>query len=271
MRPCADAPDHPHWRWRDRVLDNAGPMAHETTVLDVGCGEGLIGFGALERGAGDVVFSDISSDLLGVCRARALELGIADRCRFVQAPAEHLGPIESESVDVAATRSVLIYVADKAAAFRELARVLRPEGRVSLFEPINRFARTSGDTWAGYDLSAIPKISRKVRAVYDELQPPDTDPMLDFDERDLVRLAEASGFFPIHLELSAEIERTKPVDWDDFVSRAWNPRIPSLLDVMEQTLTSGEREQLTAHLGPLVEAGAGVHRMALALLWGTKA
>ena len=41
------------------------------------------------------------------------------------------------SVDVVTTRSVLIYVKDKAAALREFYRVLKPGGRVSLFEPIN--------------------------------------------------------------------------------------------------------------------------------------
>src|SRR4026209_1001803 len=55
---------------RDKVLDRAELAAGET-LLDVGCGEGLIGFGALERGAGHVVFSDISDDLLDLCRAGA--------------------------------------------------------------------------------------------------------------------------------------------------------------------------------------------------------
>jgi SAM-dependent methyltransferase len=37
------------------------------------------------------------------------------------------------------TRSVLIYVQHKDAAFREFHRVLRPGGRVSIFEPINNY------------------------------------------------------------------------------------------------------------------------------------
>src|SRR5690242_8924365 len=77
--------------------------------------------------------------LLDVCRQAATELGVLDRCRFVEASAENLGSIEDKSADVVTTRSVLIYVEEKAAAFGEFARVLRPGGRISLWEPINRF------------------------------------------------------------------------------------------------------------------------------------
>src|SRR6266496_287925 len=55
---------------RDKVLDRARFAAGES-LLDVGCGEGLTGFGALERGADHVVFSDISQDLLDFCRETA--------------------------------------------------------------------------------------------------------------------------------------------------------------------------------------------------------
>src|SRR3954471_22611846 len=123
---------------RDRVLDGAGLREGET-LLDVGCGEGLIGFGALERGAGHVVFSDISGDLLDFCREAAEAAGVADRCSFVKAGAEELAGVDDASVDVVTTRSVLIYVRDKARAFGEFARVLRSGGRASMFEPINRF------------------------------------------------------------------------------------------------------------------------------------
>ncbi|MEE9216651.1 MAG: class I SAM-dependent methyltransferase [Anaerolineales bacterium] len=56
---------------RDRVLDNAG-VNEGDTLLDVGCGDGLVAFGALERTkTGTVIFSDISQDLLAHCRAIA--------------------------------------------------------------------------------------------------------------------------------------------------------------------------------------------------------
>jgi arsenite methyltransferase len=254
---------------RDRVLDLAQIREGET-LLDVGCGEGLIGFGALERGAATVIFSDISRDLLTFCREAATDLGVLDRCRFVEASADALLPIGNASVDVVTTRSVLIYVADKSAAFREFGRVLRPGGRISLFEPINRFALRAADTWAGYDLAPLGDLSTRLLAVYDAIQPRDSDPMLDFDERDLSRLAEDAGFFPIRLVLDAEITSVTPRAWDGFLDSSGNPNIPTLREAMQEVFTPPERERFSAYLRPLVESGSGTWRMASAHVAATK-
>lgn len=254
---------------RDKVLDLARLVEGEM-LLDVGCGEGLIAFGALERGAARVIFSDISDDLLALCREAATDLAVVDRCHFVKAPADKLDGIADASVDVVTTRSVLIYVADKRAAFAEFARVLRPRGRISLFEPINRFALRAENTWAGYDLEPLGEVGDKLRAVYDALQPRDSDPMLDFDERDLILLAEETGFFPIELYLDAEIRLAEPRSWEGFLNSSGNPNIPTFAEAMEQALTAAERERLVAHLRPLVEQGRGEWRMASAHLVATK-
>jgi arsenite methyltransferase len=254
---------------RETVLDFAEMKVGET-LLDVGCGDGLIGFGALERGAGRVIFSDISDDLLDVCRQLAADLDVTDRCQFVRASADDLSPIEDGSVDVVTTRSVLIYVQAKARAFREFARVLRPNGRISLFEPINRFAIRPQPTWGGYDFGEVAEIGAKVRAVYARIQP-ESDPMLDFDERDLLKLAEEAGFFPLHLLLEAEISPMEPRSWEGFVNSAGNPKIPTFAEAMEQALTESERDRLIAHLRPLVEQGHGEWRMAIAHVYGSKA
>jgi len=254
---------------RDVLLDRAEVRRGET-LLDVGCGEGLIAFGALERGAGQVVFSDVSTDLLDVCAGAARDLGVLDRCRFVQAAADDLHAIADASVDVVTTRSVLIYVPRKREALGEFARVLRPLGRISLFEPINRFASRDGNTWMGYDLSPLDDIAAKLRAVYDALQPPNTDPMVDFDERDLIRLAHEAGFFPIQLRLDVDIKPTEPRSWDAFLNTAGNPNIPTLAEAMQRSLTTSERQRLSTHLRPQVEHGLGEWRMALAYLVATK-
>jgi SAM-dependent methyltransferase len=258
-------------RTRDRVLDRAELRTGET-LLDVGCGEGLIGFGALERGAGTVVFSDVSTDLLDFCREAATELGVLDRCRFVEGAADDLAVIEDESVDVVTTRSVLIYVEDKAAAFAEFARVLRRGGRISIWEPINRFGSEERrrDRCFGYRLDGVEEIGAKLYDLFASLQPRDSDPMLDFDERDLLRLAEDAGFFPLELRLRAVIEPVTARSWDSVLDTAGNPNIPTLREAMEQVLTPHERERLTARLRPLVERGEGEWRMAVAHLSGTR-
>ena len=120
---------------RDKILDDA-EVGPGDTLLDVGCGDGLVGLGALERGA-DVVFSDISQPCLDDCRALA-----GDRAHYHLATATDLGDVEA---DVVTTRSVLIYVDDKQRAFDEFFRVLRPAGRLSIFEPINRFGMEERD------------------------------------------------------------------------------------------------------------------------------
>lgn len=254
---------------RDGVLDRAALEPGET-LLDVGCGEGLIGFGALERGAGQVVFSDISDDLLDLCRETADALELGGRCSFVSAAADDLTGIEDARIDVITTRSVLIYVERKDQAFSEFARVLRPGGRISLFEPINRFGmdqRCKG-FW-GYPADGLADLAERVERVYAEIQPP-SDPMLDFDERDLVRLAEEAGFFPIELELRVEVRSPEAAPWEAFVNSSGNPKIPTLGEAMDLVLTVEERERVTKHLRPLVEEGAGTWRMATAYLSATK-
>ena len=103
---------------RERVLAYAEPL-EGATLLDVGTGDGLIGLEALDRVGeqGTVIFSDISDALLAHAHDAVAAAGSLDRARFVSTQAEDLAEIADASVDVVTTRSVLIYVADKAGAF----------------------------------------------------------------------------------------------------------------------------------------------------------
>lgn len=94
--------------------------------------------------------------------------------------------------------------------------------------------------------------------------------MLNFDERDLVDLAERAGFFPINLHLEAEIRPSELRSWETLLHSAGNPRIPTLAEAMQQALTPDESDQFTEYLRPLVEEGGGIWRMATALLFAVR-
>jgi len=258
---------------RDTVLDKAR-LAPGDTLLDVGTGDGLIAFGALERlgPSGRVIFSDISQSLLDHCRAAVGAEGLLGRCRFVLASADRLAAVPDASVDVVTTRSVLIYVKDKAQAMREFYRVLEPGGRVSLFEPINvLMSRVDPDRFYGYDVTPVRALAARVKELYASIQPPGTDPMTDFDDRDLVRHAEDAGFPEVSLELQVSVRnRRKPVPWERFRRTAANPLIPTFQEAVDQVLSPQEAGEFTRHLRPLVESGTGVERSALAYLTAAK-
>src|SRR5215208_629396 len=83
---------------RDKVLSHVRLQTGDT-LLDVGCGDGLIAFGALDKfERSRVIFSDISQDLLTHAEALAQEMNVQNRCRFVRASADDLSLLPDESV-----------------------------------------------------------------------------------------------------------------------------------------------------------------------------
>jgi SAM-dependent methyltransferase len=113
------------------------------------------------------------------------ELSVVDRMSFEEARAEDLSSIPDASVDVVTVRSVLIYVDDKASAFRAFYRVLRPGGRLSIFEPINNYFADSTTEFWGLDARPIQDLVQKVWDFegWDEGSY-ESDPMMNFTEKD---------------------------------------------------------------------------------------
>jgi SAM-dependent methyltransferase len=107
------------------VVATAPPGA---TVLDVPCGGG-VAFRALPRRR-DIryVAVDLDEAMLRRARAEAARRG-HDEIEFVRAQVEHL-PLESASVDVCLCSAGLHCFPDPAAALSEIARCLRPGGRL---------------------------------------------------------------------------------------------------------------------------------------------
>jgi arsenite methyltransferase len=254
--------------FRDRVLAGAR-VDRGNVVLDVGCGDGLIGVAALDLvgKSGTVIFADVSTDLLDECRRIVDEFGLAERSAFVHTGLPDLAGIGAASVDVATTRSVLIYVADKAASFASLHRVLRPGGRLSIFEPINSFGYPEpANRFFGLDVTGLEDLAERVKAVYRRYQP-EGGPMVDFDERDLLRFAEAAGFGEIHLDYHVDID-IEPVrmTWSTMLRHAPNPLVPTLREVLDEALIGIEREALAERLRVQLEQGATRRRFASAYL-----
>lgn len=259
---------------RDRILDYAR-IAEGETLLDVGTGDGLVAFGALDRVGDDgrVVFSDISMPLIEHTALLAERSGHRDRSTFVQAAADDLHVIEDRSVDVVTTRSVLIYVKDKARAMREFYRVLRPGGRISLYEPVPRFTRDNEarDEFLGINVAPVAAIAMKLKDYYRKLQP-DDDPAFDFDERDLAAACEEAGFTRIDLTLEIIID-TQPgaAPYDLVMHAPVNPMVPSVAEAMSEALSPEEAARFDEHVRAAIAANAdAADRVAFAYVRATK-
>lgn len=260
---------------RDRVLDGAH-VAPGATLLDVGCGDGLIGFGALDRVGpnGRVIFTDISRPLLDRCMEIAAQVDHAlARCEFIEAGADDLRGVPDASADAVTTRSVLIYVKEKAAAFGEFMRVLKPGGWLSIWEPINSFNNTyrDGEYWWSWDSAApVRDLAARIRAHFETLQPPDSDPMLDFDEIDLLRACENAGFRRIKLVHEVDVQPAPPVPWDVILNIAGNPNIPTQREITAEIFSPEDAKRWEACIRPIIEGGGYPQRSAVAHLTARK-
>ena len=129
-------------RARDRLLNRLELRGTET-VLDVGCGHGLMLIGAAQRlprgrAIGIDLWSqtDQKSNSANATLANARAEGVADRVTVRDGDMRAL-PFDSASVDVVVTGLAIHNVptaAERAQSIREIARVVRPGGRVALLD-----------------------------------------------------------------------------------------------------------------------------------------
>ena len=122
-----------HHRWRARAADLADVRPGDR-VLDVATGTGDLAIEiARTRPGATVIGLDPSSGMLGVAREKVANRGLADRIELVLGDAQAL-PQQNCEVDAATIAFGIRNVPDRGKALRELARVVRPGGRVAVLE-----------------------------------------------------------------------------------------------------------------------------------------
>ena len=111
------------------ILRLAGPLRGQK-VLDVGCGDGVLSLAAAEQGA-DVTGVDPDARMLDAARRRSVGATLA--VRFAEGRVERL-PFPDSTFDAVLAVTVLCFVPDADTAVREMARVLKPGGRLVIGE-----------------------------------------------------------------------------------------------------------------------------------------
>jgi len=116
-------------------LGCGAPLAHLApapgeTVLDLGSGAGIDAFLAAQRvgATGRVIGVDMTPEMIAKARAGAERAGFT-QVEFRPGRLEAL-PVDDASVDAVTSNCVINLVPDKSAVFREVARVLKPGGRL---------------------------------------------------------------------------------------------------------------------------------------------
>jgi ubiquinone/menaquinone biosynthesis C-methylase UbiE len=115
------------------VADEVAALA-PGTVLDVGTGPGALAVEIARRcGSCSVIGVDLAPEMLAPAQQRARDAGVSDRVDFRVADAEDL-PLADASVDVVVSTLSLHHWRDVPAILRELHRVVRPGGRVLIYD-----------------------------------------------------------------------------------------------------------------------------------------
>jgi demethylmenaquinone methyltransferase/2-methoxy-6-polyprenyl-1,4-benzoquinol methylase len=120
-------------RWRRAMVDAVQARSGDR-VLDVATGTGLVAESLVRRSGCSVVGLDQSTEMLaGAAQRLAANPQLSERVTLVEGEAERL-PFADNEFDGLTFTYLLRYVDDPGATMRELARVVKPGGRIASLE-----------------------------------------------------------------------------------------------------------------------------------------
>jgi SAM-dependent methyltransferase len=133
---------------------SVGPLGSGERVVDVGCGAGLdtLIAAAMVGVDGQVIGVDMTPAMLEKARSSAGDMGAAN-VEFREGLGESL-PVGDGWADVVISNGVLNLFPDKLAGLGEMARVLRPGGRLQIADivvqrSVGESAKRNIDLWKG--------------------------------------------------------------------------------------------------------------------------
>jgi demethylmenaquinone methyltransferase / 2-methoxy-6-polyprenyl-1,4-benzoquinol methylase len=158
-------------RWRAAMVKAVRPQPGQR-ILDVATGTGMVAR-ALAREGAEVTALDQSEAMLAVARRRPTPAGgsathAAGSVTFIHGEAERL-PFGDATFDALTFTYLLRYVDDPAATLRELARVVRPGGRIGMVEfgvPDNPVLK---QLWRVHTRAGLPLMGRAVSPAWYEV------------------------------------------------------------------------------------------------------
>ncbi len=149
----------------DTLADRA-QITPTTTVVDVGTGTGFVAAGLAGRAAA-VIGVDNSPAMLVVAADNVTALGV-DNVRLTDGEVTAL-PLPADSVDAAVANMVLHHAPDPAAMLTEMARVVRPGGRIAITDEVEHpyeWMRTEqADLWLGFTPAQVESYFTQARLV----------------------------------------------------------------------------------------------------------
>ena len=191
-------------------------------VVDLGSGGGIdVLLSAKRVGPTGRAFGvDMTDEMLALAQANAAQAG-ATNVEFLKGHIEAL-PLPAESIDVVISNCVVNLAADKLAVFAEIARVLRPGGRIGIREILAKDSLSANEraqrgSWAGgiagalsvsefrqgleavglTDVTITPShavTDGMISAIIKATKPADARPLIDLAaRREMLPVAEAGG------------------------------------------------------------------------------